>query len=231
MKTPLRFLRLLFLAGLLCASDLFATFTEHDLQQDLAYARSTDLDTDLEAIDKKLIRHPALVLDLRQAAATEKSAATLASLLARPAATPRFVRILLLGKDSSRALMKELTTDLPGVVTISAQSELFTPDIKVAVTAEEDRIAYEALTGGLALDKLLSGSAPQKIRYDEASLVREHSTNSARQPITDEPEEEATSPTPATSTLDAQKPAPQPVDRVLQRAVQLHRTLLALKKL
>jgi hypothetical protein len=230
MNTPPRFLRLLLLTGFLCASRLLAAVTEHDLQQDLAYARSASLDTDLEVIAKNLTRHPALILDLRQASATEKSAADLAQLLARAPATPRFVRIILLSKDSSRALMKELTTDFPGVVTISAQSELFTPDIKVAVTAEEDRLAYEALTSGVALDKLLSGSTPQKIRYDEASLVRDHTNNGARMPLTEESEDEASAPDTSTAA-NAPKPAPQPVDRVLLRAVQLHRTLLALKKL
>jgi hypothetical protein len=223
-----RILRLPLLAALLAGHVVLAAITEHDLQQDLAYARSANLDADLDAIDQSLTRHPALVLDLRQAAATEKSAATLAQLLARPPATPRYVRILLLGKNSSRALMKELTTDIPGVVTLSAQSELFTPDIKVAVTAEEDRLAYEALTGGTPLDQLLSGSTPKKIRYDEASLVREH--NTPRQPPQREtPEEDHDGA--AAPAVQEPKPNTPPVDYVLLRAVQLHRTLLAMKKL
>ncbi len=222
-----RFLRLPLLAALLAGHVVLAAITEHDLQQDLAYARSANLDADLEAIGQSLTRHPALVLDLRQAAATEKSAATLAQLLARQPSTPRYVRILLLSKNSSRALMKELTTDIPGVVTLSAQSELFTPDIKVAVTAEEDRLAYEALTSGTPLDQLLSGSTPKKIRYDEASLVRDHN-NTKQPPARDEPDTSDDTTAPA-----AQEPKPNtpPVDYVLLRAVQLHRTLLAMKKL
>jgi hypothetical protein len=223
-----RFLRLPLLAALLAGHVVLAAITEHDLQQDLAYARSANLDADLEAIGQSLTRHPALVLDLRQASATEKSAATLAQLLARQPSTPRYVRILLLSKNSSRALMKELTTDIPGVVTLSAQSELFTPDIKVAVTAEEDRLAYEALTGGTPLDQLLSGSTPKKIRYDEASLVREH--NTPRQPPQRETAEEDHDDTTAPAVQEP-KPNTPPVDYVMLRAVQLHRALLAMKKL
>lgn len=231
MKAFLFALRLTLLATL-SGAVLSAAFTRHNLELDLAYARSTDITADLDAIAHSLSKHPAIVLDLRQDGATEKSAADLARLLTRPPATPRFVRIILLSKDSSRALMKELTTDIPGVVTLAAQSELFTPDIKVAVTPEEDRLAYEALSHGVALSKLLSGSTPQKIRYDEASLVRDHTNNGARMPLTEESEDEPASDAPtATPPADAPKPAPQPVDRVLLRAVQLHRTLLALKKL
>jgi hypothetical protein len=224
-----RLFRLTFFAALFAGHALVAAITEHDLQQDLAYARSADLDADLEALAQSLTRHPALVLDLRQTAATEKSATALAQLLARtPAATPRFVRIILLGKNSSRTLMKELTTDIAGVVTLSAQSELFTPDIKVAVSAEEDRLAYEALIRGTPLDQLLNGSTPKKIRYDEASLVRDH--NSPRQPAQREPPEEDHDGAAGPDAAEP-KPAAPPVDYVLLRAVQLHRTLLAMKKL
>jgi hypothetical protein len=214
-----------------------AATLEHDLQQGLHYLRTADLAADSATVEKTLSTRPALILDLRQAAADDDTAVTLGKLLSRPPATARFARLILISKNTAPALLKQLANHHPGVVTLSARIEGLIPDLAVATTPEDDTLAYEALASGVTLDKLLSGSTPQKVRYDEATLVRDHANGTnGRTPPADEPELE---PTPASEqsatgnvpVATVEKPAPQPVDRVLLRAVQLHRTLLALKKL
>ncbi len=216
---------------------LRAATIEHDLQQGLHYLRTADLAADSATVEKTIATRPALVLDLRHTTADDDTAVTLGRLLSRPPATARFARLILVSKATAPSLLKQLASPHPGVVILSAQTEGLTPDIPVATTPEEDLLAYDALTGGLSLDKLLSGSTPQKIRYDEASLVRDHANGaSGRSPAPDEaaPEPAPVSDSSAHSDVPVatvEKPAPQPVDRVLLRAVQLHRTLVALKKL
>jgi hypothetical protein len=216
---------------------LHAATIEHDLQQGLAYLRTGDLVADLAIVEKTLGSHPALVLDLRHATADDESAATLGRLLSRPPATTHFARFILVSRNTAPALLKQLASPYPSVVILSAKTEGLTPDISVGTTPEDDVLAYEALASGVALDKLLSGSTPQKARYDEATLVRDHAnggnSNGRHQPD-DEPETEPATSEQSSATAPVatvEKPATQPVDRVLLRAVQLHRTLLALKKL
>ncbi|MGC4072696.1 MAG: hypothetical protein QM760_09285 [Nibricoccus sp.] len=225
------------LAPALLTPALHAATIQHDLQQGLAYLRTGDLSADLSIVEKTLASNSALVLDLRHTASDDESAATLGRLLSRPPATARFARFILVSGSTSPALLKQLTAALPGVVILSAKIEGLTPDISVGTTPEEDTLAYDALTSGVTLDKLLSGSTPQKVRYDEATLVRDHANggngNSHRQTDDEtgaEPvaSEQSSSNAPVATV---EKPTPQPVDRVLLRAVQLHRTLLALKKL
>jgi hypothetical protein len=213
---------------------------EHDLQQGLAYLRTRDLAADISLVENTLAIRPALVLDLRQATADDETARALGKLLARPPATARFSRMLLVSRSTAPALLKQLATTFPGTVILAARTDGLSPDISVGTTPEEDALAYEALTSGVSLDKLLNGTTPQKVRYDEASLVRDHANggNGNRSQPTDEPDAESDSPeeTDSTTATDKTKPTvakppAQPVDRVLLRAVQLHRTLLALKKL
>ena len=215
-----------------------AATIEHDLQQGLHYLRTADPAADSATLEKTLSTRAALVLDLRHAVADDDTAASIGNLLARPPATSRFARFILVSQATAPALLKQLSTPYPGVVILSAQTAGLTPDISVATTPEEDVLAYDALTGGFSLDKLLSGSTPQKIRYDEASLVRDHANggNGRGAQSLGEPAPEPASGSDPSANSDipvatVEKSAPQPVDRVLLRAVQLHRALIALKKL
>ena len=214
------------------APALLTAAVEHELQQGLTYLRTEEPALDLAIIEKNLATHPALVLDLRASTADEETASSLRRLLARPPATPRFARFILLSESTAKPLLNALRADLPGVVTLAALQSSFTPDIMVATTSEEDAHALDALGRGLSFEKLLSGTTPQKIRYDEASLVRDHAIGNGgsrtfpSEEITEEP-----APDEEPGNTTAEKIPPQPVDRVLLRAVQLHRTLLALKKL
>jgi hypothetical protein len=219
---------------------LRAAILEHDLQQGLAYLRTSELPADLATIETTLTNRPALVLDLRHAAADDESAASLGRFLSRAPTATRFVRLVLVSRHTDKSLLKQLATPHPGVVLLGAQAADLTLDVSVATTPEDDALAYEALTSGVSLDKLLSGTTPQKARHDEASLVRAHANGNGRSSLADEPENDPAN-DPATGAIhetsseeakaEAPKPPAQPVDRVLLRAVQLHRTLLALKKL
>jgi hypothetical protein len=222
---------------------LHAAPLEHDLQQGLAYLRSSDLDADLLAVEKTLTVRPSLIVDLRQATSGNETATAFARLLAHPPATARFSRIILVSRNTAPSLLKQLAASFPGTVTLAARTEGLNPDVSVITTPEEDTLAYEALTSGAALDKLLSGTTPQKVRYDEVSLTRDHANGSnSHQRSTAHTDTEvdpasseqtgATHATPADKAKPtASKPPAPPVDRVLLRAVQLHRALLALKKL
>lgn len=223
---------------------LRAAILEHDLQQGLAYLRTSELPADLATIETTLTNRPALVLDLRHTTAADDSTASLGRFLSRAPAATRFVRLVLVSRHTDKSLLKQLATPHPGVVLLGAQAADLTLDVSVATTPEDDALAYEALNSGVSLDKLLSGTTPQKARHDEASLVRAHANGNGngngRSSPADEPENDPAN-DPATGAIhetsseeakaEAPKPPAQPVDRVLLRAVQLHRTLLALKKL
>ncbi len=81
------------------------------------------------------------------------------------------------------------------------------------VSPEDDKRAYDALESGASVESLLS-DYPDKPRIDEAYLEKEHLSDSDAPDLpTDKP------------------PPPKPlVDALLQRAVQLHRGLVALKR-
>jgi hypothetical protein len=100
----------------------------------------------------------------------------------------------------------------PGLLVLAPIAAKLAPDIAVRVTAAEDRKAYDALEKGADVNSLLS-DYPDKPRIDEAYLEKEHIPDSE-------------SPEVPTDHLP-----PRPLtDPMLQRAVQLHRGLVALKK-
>lgn len=112
------------------------------------------------------------------------------------------------------------TVSLPGAITFGRTAPDFKTDITVTTTAEADDKAVAALASGTAPEKLIVENA-DKPRFDESLLVREHQTGA-------EPS------TPADPTAKPADPAAQPpavVDSVLQRAVQVYRGLVALKKI
>ena len=102
----------------------------------------------------------------------------------------------------------------PGIVLIGIAEKGFAPDVAVRATADEEKRAYDALENGTDVAALLADN-PSKVRHDEASLSRDRPVEP-----TPEPPEKANGKSPV-----------NPVDAVLQRAVNLHRSLLALKRL
>ena len=228
MKRP----ALLLTALLACAVPPVATAatTEHDLGQGLHYLRVTDLVADFPTLEKTLAARPAAVLDLRQTTATPDAAIALRTSLARPLSTAHTARLLLLSEATPREVINALPAALPSTLTLAAATSSLTPDIAITTPPDEDRRAYDALTTGTSIDKLLSGSIPQKkARYDEASLVRDHANGTTRASSSFGPDEDDDPEPPEPAPTAA--PTTPPVDRVLLRAVHLHRALLALKKL
>jgi hypothetical protein len=208
---------------LLSAVAATAAPTEKDLGQGLKYLRTADAKADAAAITAAL-GGAALILDLRNAEADEISAQALASALDKSAGRPRTVQLVLINGTTSPLLIAATAIARPGVVTLGPASPAITPDVAVATSREDDRQAYDALTAGTPLEKLIDG-AQEKRRFDEATLAHDHN-GASRAPDRGEPTDAG----PSTSPKD-KATAPPPIDRVLQRAVHTHRALLALKKL
>jgi len=160
------------------------------------------------------------VLDLRYATANDESAAALRSALAgRSSNVPLFI---LVSPATPTALAPVISAS--PALTLGASGSLPAPKVVVQTDATADRRAYDALDTGTALAQLISGKI-EKERFDEATLVQEFKNgNPDAAPI---PTPDPTAAKPAGAS---EKEPPSPlVDRVLQRAVHLHRALLALK--
>jgi hypothetical protein len=179
-----------------------------DLGLGLGYLRVHNLD---EAI-KPLTGSNAIVVDLRRAIATPESVAPFTvALTSRPADSRLFV---LVGPDTPEDVANVLKSPL---VTLGIKGSRPEPQVVVQQTAEDDRKAYDALEAGTTLADLVSGKVV-KDRYDEASLVQEFKggNHNAKPPE-------------AVQTKGGET-SPRLTDRVLQRAIHLHRALQALKR-
>jgi hypothetical protein len=186
-----------------------------DLGQGLLYYRVHHLPADLPASGPG--PGAACILDLRFADGDNAAPAALAAWIGFNA-TPRTPVLVLANPATSPALLRPLArVEDGGLIVIGPAEPGFHPDIAVSASPAGDRKAYEALEQGTPLAGLLSDN-PDKPRMDEAELAREHLPDSAVADAgTDRKPEPAAAPAPV-------------VDRVLQRAVQIHRGLLALKQ-
>ncbi len=187
-----------------------------DLGQGLAYHRAHTLPGDLPSASPAKPRP--LVLDLRYATGDANAGTALAASLKFHAA-PRSPIFLLANAATGPAIRSAFAArdDAAGLVVLGVASAGFTPDIDLPVDPAEERRAYDALENGTALAALIAPPL-EKPRYDEAKLVAERLP--ARAPT---PDPEPVVPAPS---------APPPlIDAVLQRAVHLHRALLALKRI
>jgi hypothetical protein len=192
-----------------------------DLGQGLLYCRVHALPADLPAADTG---KSALVLDLRYATTDDTGAAAFSAWLGfRPAAQPVFI---LVNAGTGRALLHALAArPLPsGVVALGPRLPAFTPDVPLKILPDTEHRAYDALDHGATIDSLIVEKI-DKPRYDEASMDKEHASDSAPAPddadTADKPDSAKAKPA----------PPPQLIDLALQRAVQLHRALLALHKI
>ncbi|MBX3736441.1 MAG: hypothetical protein KF715_07130 [Candidatus Didemnitutus sp.] len=187
----------------------------YDLGEGLGYIRVQRITESLDLLSRTLPRGTALVLDLRYTSATDGDAAALAGALAqRTGGAPLFV---LVSPQTPAALTPVLLKT--SAVTLGVDESLPAPAVVVAQSVDADRRAYDAFAGGMPLETLIAGKI-EKERFDEASLVKEfeHGNPNAAPP----PEPDPTKPAP--------EKAPVLTDRVLQRAVHLHRALAALKR-
>ena len=211
-------LRFLFTTAL---ATLVASAAEvRDLGEGLGYLRLRDVDGEAFSV-------PAgpLVIDLRQATqAGSGGIDRLRGLLGLPS-----VRFVLISDATAPSITTFLETRAPTVLTLGGLGAPET-DIRVSVSAEDDRKAFDALDQGASLTDLVTPPLV-KARRDEAAILRARRAGN-RPP--DGPPPPATPQTPAAPASPAAIETPAatpPSDPVLQRAVQLHRGLRALKRL
>lgn len=185
-----------------------------DLGQNLTYVRLHGRSDDVPALAAAWSK-PALVVDLRYPTA-DAARCLPGDLPARPLPAPLFV---LVGPATPAPALDALRQRAPALITLGLPAPGLTPDIVLAVKPEDDRRAYEALDSGASIASLIEEKHATQ-RFDEASLLHERAQG---------PGAANTAAADAPAAAAAQPAEPQ--DVVLQRAVQLHRTLLALGKL
>jgi len=205
-----------------------------DLGRNLAYVRLHRLPEDLPALAAAWSR-PALVVDLRYPAGDAATGFDDA-LPVRPGPAPLFV---LVGPATPVDALASLRARAPALITLGLAAPGLAPDIAPPVKPEDDRRAYDALETGASVDSLVNDETAGK-RFDEAALVaekdRDPGDGDEDGPLGPPRGGRTPSPPLATATA-AQGAAPAaaapagPKDVVLQRAVHLHRALLALGKL
>lgn len=194
-----------------------------DLRQGLAYLRVHSLGDAQSALEAALKQTQPLVLDLRYTTVSADSAAALRDALVGRG-VPSAPLFILVSPATPRVVADALAQLPANALTLGDASSNPAPKTIVQTTPETDRRAYDALDAGTPLEALLSGKI-DKNRYDEATLVKDF-TNGNHNPEPPPP------PDPAAKKSDSTPPAPPPLtDRVLQRAVHLHRTLLSLNRL
>lgn len=210
---------LLALGSLLLAPG--ATATEPtDLGQGLVYLRIHSVGQSADDLRKAAAGPGALVLDLRYATADETAPALVqTALAARPAGTPSFVLV----SPATPAALAPVLTGSPAL-TLGAPGSVPAAKVVVQTDAATDRRAFDALDAGTELSKLITGRI-EKERFDEATLVQEFKSGNHDAEPPAQPD-----PTAKKAEADKEKAAPILTDRVLQRAVNLHRALLALRK-
>jgi hypothetical protein len=211
---PCRFLSRLLLCLLLGTTSIAgAAPVEQDLGRGLVYVRVHKLPADLPASREGPA--PACVLDLRFVGADQDAAIALGAWL-KFRAGPRSPVFVLVNAGTSAALLRALKTNPPitGVISIGVPVGQFSPDSAIRVSTEEERKAYDAFENGVAITALIADQ-PNKVRVDEASLAKERPADPAE-------------------VRGVTAPAPRPVsplDVAVQRAVHLHRSLQAFRKI
>jgi hypothetical protein len=194
-----------------------------DLGQNLTYVRLHGRPDDVPLLTAAWSK-PALIVDLRYPSA-DAARNIPADLPARPRPAPLFV---LIAPTTPADALSALRARAPALITLGLSAPGLDPDIALAVKPDDDRRAFEALDSGALLESLLSETL-SKPRFDEAALLRERAGDPGASAATaaDSAAGKAAPPAPAATTATRAEPR----DAVLQRAVQLHRALLALGKL
>jgi hypothetical protein len=186
---------------------------ERDLGNGLAYVRVHVLPADLPT--KAPTRPAASVLDVRFVS-TDAEGATALSAWLNFRATAKAPVFLLANSETAPALLEALEKHERGaVVVIGIEAGAFRPDVAVKATRDDERRAYDALEKGAAIVTLLTDN-PNKVRNDEASLSKDRLAEASAD---------------ATDAALVGKAPVVPIDATMQRAVHLHRALLALKRL
>ena len=189
-----------------------------ELGEGLAYLCPADPVADLRLFAGRIPVGP-LVLDLRRVTFTaEDSRAWLAALPGLPAG--KTICIVLISPTTPPDLLARFAAGLPGCLTIGRVANGCHPDVAVATTADAEQRAIAAYAAGTPLATLIA-AASDKPRHDEAELAKDHAAGKTPAGEADSPAAVALKPPQAGPAFDA----------VLQRAVQVHRGLLALGRL
>jgi len=230
-------LRLVLTLGLLAlAADLHAATTSagrtEDLGQGLTYVLPTAGNAESLTLLKNVAAGPA-VLDLRYFPAGEHAADWLAAIKAFT--TPKRICFILVSPETTPALLAGLANVSPDCITLGRTSPSLNVTISVETPADTDRKAWDAIGKGASLEKLISATL-DKPRYDESVLAKEHAAelNGEDPPSPDDASTKDDDATPDAAKKDAAKAPAKPkplIDAVLQRAVQIDRGLLALRKI
>jgi hypothetical protein len=207
----MRMLRPLLFCALAALAPFAGAAPGRDLGDGLAYYRVHELPADLPSPPAG--GPGACVVDLRFARSGDMAAGAFRAWV-KFNATARAPIFILVNSGTAAALRSEFKgLGQAGLVVIAPRGEGLASDVSVQVRPEEDRRAYDALDKGTDAAALLS-DYPDKPRVDEAYLEKEHISDS------ESPDPETDLPAP-----------PRPlVDLVLQRAVQIHRGLRALRR-
>lgn len=197
------------------ANEKVATADPLDLGRGLRYLRLGTGAAD-ESVFAAALAAPALVLDLRLAGDDPAHLARLReSVTGRDATRPLFV---LLG-PATPATVRAAVPAAPGVLTLAARDAGFPSSVAITVDPARDRAAAEALAAGRPPLELIEEKVA-KTRYDEQHLAQNHA-NGRRAGVP-----------PAAPAAAEAKPAELPLqDTLLQRAVFIHRALLALGRI
>lgn len=187
---------------------------ERDLGQGLVYFRIHQLPADLPPAERR--RPPPCVVDLRYVRTNPAGAAAFGFWISGRA-TPRSPVLVLVNRQTDAALVASARTHATagGVLLVGIAGDNFEPDITVLAAEEAEKSAYDAFEKGATIASLITDN-PGKIRYDENSLGKDHRAESVAA---------------AEAPVAAAEVPALPVDPVLQRAVHLHRALVAMKKL
>lgn len=205
-----------------------------DLGEGLFYFRVGNLAAQIGDVRAALAKHAALVVDLRGVEAGMADARALRAALTAADGGGRVARFVLINGATAAAIPFSFDAGLPeggvpGVVIFAPGAANVPADVKAPGSVEDDRAACEAIARGAAVTSLINHQ-PEKMRYDEAVLVREHEGV---------PEADAVAQSGSgagegagadgKSGSDAQGGVV--TDSVLQVAVQTHRALVALGKI
>ena len=203
------------LGAVLLAAGAGAAPLEKDLGQGLRYFRVATLPADLPPVPVAGGRATAGVVDLRFAEADEAAAKAFAA-WARFRSGPKVPTIVLVNAATAPALRRVLAARERGggLIVIASGGPAADADQTVKIAADDERRAFAALAEGATVEALITDN-PHKVRNDEASYGRERTAEAV-------PEEAGES--------DGKQPRP-PVDAALQRAVHLHRAMVALRRL
>jgi hypothetical protein len=197
-----------------------------DLSQGLSFLRLGELGDSGKNTFSQLGDMPTLVLDLREAKGDGSATANLlAALRGRPAG--KGICLVLISSATAPELLAGLAHGVPGCLTLGRESADYHPDIAVATTAAAEQSVHDAFLAGTPPAALLA-TPGGKPRHDEAELAKDHAAGKSTT-AEDDP-----TPPPASKTALKESAPPKataPFDTVLQRAVQIHRGLLALGKI